>query len=495
MESMMPILYFVGGMVSGVILFMIFQRKNESSSQSRADEMQRAHEAQIETLQKSQAAQLEALRTHQGEQIAALKESQAQQIETLTASQQQQTRALKEEFERERKQMQENQAQQIETLTASQQEQTRALKEEFEHERKRLQERMAKQEEDMRRENVAQFKALASEILTVQTAGLKQTNTEQLKAVLGPLAENIESFRKAVNDSYVQESASRKSLSDQIDRLMRLNETIGTDAKNLTSALRGNSKVQGDWGEMILETMLENAGLEEGIHFTSQATRQADGTMLRDEQGALQRPDVIVSMPDSRKLIIDSKVSLTAFVDLCAARDEHERRDCVRRNLESVRRHIDELAAKRYQDTVQGSADHVLMFIPNEGAYIAAIQADGNLWQYAYERNVAIVSPTHLFSVMKIVSQLWVQDKQNRNTLEIARRGGKLYEKVVGYVSALQDVGAALKKATDCYDTAFSRLYQGRGNVVKLAQDLKDLGAKTAKSLPQTLLDDSTQED
>lgn len=327
MESMMPILYFVGGMVSGVILFMIFQRKNESSSQSRADEMQRAHEAQIETLQKSQAAQLEALRTHQGEQIAALKESQAQQIETLTASQQQQTRALKEEFERERKQMQENQAQQIETLTASQQEQTRALKEEFEHERKRLQERMAKQEEDMRRENVAQFKALASEILTVQTAGLKQTNTEQLKAVLGPLAENIESFRKAVNDSYVQESASRKSLSDQIDRLMRLNETIGTDAKNLTSALRGNSKVQGDWGEMILETMLENAGLEEGIHFTSQATRQADGTMLRDEQGALQRPDVIVSMPDSRKLIIDSKVSLTAFVDLCAARDEHERRD------------------------------------------------------------------------------------------------------------------------------------------------------------------------
>lgn len=462
MESMMPILYFVAGMVSGVILFMIFQRKNESSSRGRADEMQRAHEAQIETLQKSQAAQLEALRTHQGEQIAALKESQAQQIETLTASQQ---------------------------------EQTRALKEEFEQERKRLQERVAKQEEDMRRENVAQFKALASEILTVQTAGLKQTNTEQLKAVLGPLAENIESFRKAVNDSYVQESASRKSLSDQIDRLMRLNETIGTDAKNLTSALRGNSKVQGDWGEMILETMLENAGLEEGIHFTSQATRQADGTMLRDEQGALQRPDVIVSMPDSRKLIIDSKVSLTAFVDLCTASDEHERRDCARRNLESVRRHIDELAAKRYQDTVQGSADHVLMFIPNEGAYIAAIQADGNLWQYAYERNVAIVSPTHLFSVMKIVSQLWVQDKQNRNTLEIARRGGKLYEKVVGYVSALQDVGAALKKATDCYDTAYSRLYQGRGNVVKLAQDLKELGAKTTKSLPQTLLDDSTQED
>lgn len=455
-------LCFLAGMVPGAVLLMVMLRRNDASSRNRIDEMQRQHESQIKTLQAGQAVQIETLRTHQNEQISALKESQARQIETLMLSQQEQTKALKEEFGRERRE---------------------------------IQERAEKQQEDLRRENIAQFKALASEILTVQTAGLKQSNSEQLKAVLGPLAENIESFRKAVNDSYVQESASRKSLTDQIDRLMKLNETIGTDAKNLTSALRGNSKVQGDWGEMILETMLENAGLEQGIHFTSQATRHADGTVIRDEQGSLQRPDVIVRMPDSRKIIIDSKVSLTAFADLCGAHDETTRQACAKRNLESVRRHIDELAAKRYQDSVEGSADHVLMFIPNEGAYIAAIQADADLWQYAYERNVAIVSPTHLFSVMKIVSQLWVQDKQNRNTLEIARRGGKLYEKVVGYVAALQDVGAALKKATDCYDTAYSRLYQGRGNVVKLAQDLKELGAKTAKSLPQAIIDESEHTD
>lgn len=368
------------------------------------------------------------------------------------------------------------------------------LKREFAREREELQRRLREQEEDMRRENVAQFKAVASEILKAHTGDLKQSNTEQLDALLRPLSENIESFRKAVNETYVQESASRKSLTDQIERLMKLNETIGIDAKNLTSALRGNSKVQGDWGEMILETMLQQAGLEEGIHYVKQATRAADGTVLRNEQGALQRPDVIVMLPDSRKLVIDSKVSLTAFSDYCAADGEAARREAARRNLESVRRHIDELAAKRYQDTVEGSAGHVLMFVPNEGAYIAAVQESAELWQYAWERSVAIVSPTHLFSVMKIISQLWTQDKQNRNTLEIARRGGRLYEKIVGYVSALQDVGNNLRRASESYETAMSRLCQGRGNVLKMAQDLKDLGAKTEKQLPSALLEKAEDE-
>lgn len=457
MDYILPIVCLLAGLVPSLILFSL-RKKGDTVSQRHTDEMRRLHEMQIKSMQEAQALQIKTLHTNQNEQIAALKESQARQIETITRAQQEQIAALKEEFQQERRQMQE---------------------------------RATRQEEDIRRENVAQFKALAAEILTAQTAGLKQTNSEQLKAILTPLSENIESFRKAVNDSYVQESASRKSLTDQIDRLMQLNETIGADAKNLTSALKGNSKVQGDWGEMILETMLENAGLEKGVNFISQVTRREDGTALRDEQGNLQRPDVIVLLPDSRKFIIDSKVSLTAYTDLCAAETEQDRRIYARRNLESVRNHIDELARKEYPKSVDGSADHVLMFIPNEGAYIAAMQADADLWTYAYRHNVAIVSPTHLFSVMKIVSQLWVQDKQNRNTLEIANKGGRLYEKIVGYVSALQDVGAALKKATDSYETAYSRLYQGRGNVVKLAQDLKDLGAKTAKTLPQNLLDNS----
>lgn len=439
MDAILPVICFVFGLLCGMGIIRMFQRRTDK------DDLQERQEQNIKALKESQELQ-----------IKSLKESQALQIEALTKSQQQQIQTLKEEFE---------------------------------HEREQLRQRSIKQEEDIRRENVAQFKALAAEIFKEQTGGLKQANSEQINALLQPLSENIESFRKAVNDSYVQESASRKSLTDQIDRLMKLNETIGTDAKNLTSALRGNAKVQGDWGEMILETMLEKAGLQPGVHYESQATRAADGTVLRNEEGALQRPDVIVSLPDARKLIIDSKVSLTAYTDLSAADTEEARRLYAKRNLESVKRHIDELSAKNYQDTVAGSASQVMMFIPNEGAYIAAIQEDGNLWQYAWERNVAIVSPTHLFSVMKIISQLWVQDKQNRNTLEIARRGGKLYEKVVGYVTALQEVGSNLRKASESYDKAYSRLYEGRGNLVKLAQDLKELGAKTEKTLPTALLD------
>lgn len=436
MSVFLPIIYFILGMVPGIILLVIFQKRSDKSNREKLEQMRIRHEAQISTLQTSQASQIESL-------ISA----QNRQIETIKA--------------------------------------------EFELRRKEMQEESARHDEELRRENIAQFKALAAEIMKEQTGGLRQANSEQLDALLRPLRENLDSFRKAVNDSYVQENASRKSLTDQIERLMRLNETIGADAKNLTSALRGNSKVQGDWGEMILETMLENAGLEKGIHFTTQVTKDSDGSILRNEDGNLLRPDVVVMLPDSRRLIIDSKVSLTAFADYCVCDNDSERKALERRNLESVKKHVDELAVKRYQETVKGSADHVIMFVPNEGAYIAAIQADASLWQYAWERNVAIVSPTHLFSVMKIISQLWVQDKQNRNTLEIARRGGKLYEKIVGYVSALQDVGTALKKANESYDTAYSRLWQGRGNIVKLAQDLKELGAKTAKSLPSGLLEES----
>lgn len=461
MDAILPFIYFIIGLIPGIIFFLVVSRRSEKSATSHHTELQKQYEAQIAAMQLNETNRIEAINATRQQELDTLKSQHAEQLEILKANQQRQLDTIKAEYEMSR-QRQEQLAQ--------------------------------KQAEDLRRENIAQFKALAAEMLASQTSGLKQANSEQLEALLKPLSENIDSFRKAVNDSYVQENASRKSLTDQIDRLMKLNESIGIDAKNLASALRGNSKVQGDWGEMILETMLENAGLEKGIHFTSQMTRNADGSLLRSEEGNLQRPDVVVNMPDARKIVIDSKVSLTAFVSLCNAEDESSRVLYAKKNLESVRHHIDELAVKKYPDSIKGSADHVLMFIPNEGAYIAALQADARLWQYAYDRGVAIVSPTHLFSVMKIISQLWVQDKQNRNTLEIARRGGKLYEKVVGFVVALQDVGTALKKASDNYDLAYSRLYTGKGNVVKMAQDLKDLGAKTAKSLPQDLIDKEAEE-
>lgn len=426
---------------------------------------------------------------------------QIEQLEKLLARQEEAARAqtdlLNKQYETRLEAMQTRQEQQLEAIQLRHEQQLNSLKAEYEQRRQAEEQKSRRELETLRQESANQFQALAASIMKTQTEGLKQQNMEQLEAILRPLSENIDGFRKAVNDTYVQENASRKSLTDQIDRLMKLNESIGSEARNLTSALKGNSKVQGDWGEMILETMLQNAGLEKGIHYVTQLTHDDDGSVLKDDEGKRQRPDVVVNMPDSRRLIIDSKVSLTAFTEYCAEENPERRKQLVKEHLASVKRHIDELAAKKYQNSITGSADHVMMFIPNEGAYIAAVQEDTDLWQYAYTRHVALVSPTHLFSSMRIVSQLWVQDKQNRNTLEIARKGGALYDKVMLYMESMQELGNALEKARTSYDTALTRLATGRGNVAKLSSDLQKLGAKATKVMPPAiagLMDADTSE-
>ncbi|MBD5231024.1 MAG: DNA recombination protein RmuC [Bacteroidales bacterium] len=339
-------------------------------------------------------------------------------------------------------------------------------------------------EEEARKAETERFRNIANELLSKHAESLRAENTRQIDALLSPLAQNLTDFRKMVNDCYVQENASRRSLSDQVDRLMHLNESIGTEARNLTSALKGNSKVQGDWGEMILSTMLEQAGLKEGVHFRTQVTRDSLGNPLRDEAGHLQRPDMVVYLPEGRNLVIDSKVSLTAYADACASDDEQQRATRLRSHVLSVRKHIDELAAKRYDRIVEGSASYVMMFIPNEGAYITALQADDTLWQYAFDKGIALVSPTHLFSVMHLISQLWVQDKQTRHTLLIAEKGASLYTKIMGFMEAMESVGTALGKAQENFDAAMARLATGRGNMAKLSCDLRDLGIKAKKQMP-----------
>ena len=345
------------------------------------------------------------------------------------------------------------------------------------------------QNEALRQEMMLQFNVLASDVLKRNSESLKEANSEQIDALLRPLKENIESFKKTISEGYVKESSSRKLLEVQIERLVKLNETIGEEARNLTSALKGNSKVQGDWGEMILETLLENAGLERGINFETQLTRDSGGNVLKNDEGKLLRPDVLIKLPDNHSIIVDSKVSLTAFVDYCNAEDENVRIVAGRKHLQSVYAHIDELYAKMYQNNLKGAADYVMMFIPNESAYIAAVQLDINLWKYAYERGVIIVSPTHLFSVMSIVSQLWRQDKQNRNAMLIAERGGKLYDKLVLFMDSFEKVGKSIDDAMTSYNKSFNQLRTGKGNVLRQAEDMKALGAKASKSLPERLSD------
>lgn len=346
-----------------------------------------------------------------------------------------------------------------------------------------------KQNESLRREMMLQFNVLASDVLKRNSESLKEANSEQIDALLRPLKENIESFKKTISEGYVKETSSRKLLEVQIERLVKLNETIGEEARNLTSALKGNSKVQGDWGEMILETLLENAGLERGINFETQLTRDSGGNVLKNDEGKLLRPDVLIKLPDNHSIIVDSKVSLTAFVDYCNAEDENVRIVAGKKHLQSVYAHIDELHAKMYQNNLKGAADYVMMFIPNESAYIAAVQLDINLWKYAYERGVIIVSPTHLFSVMSIVSQLWRQDKQNKNAMLIAERGGKLYDKLVLFMDSFEKVGKSIDDAMTSYNKSFNQLRTGKGNVLRQAEDMKNLGAKASKSLPERLSD------
>ena len=381
-------------------------------------------------------------------------------------------------IESQRKQMTESVNRQIDLLTRQHARQIEMLTAKYE-----------KQNEALRQEMMLQFNVLASDVLKRNSESLKEANSEQIDALLRPLKENIESFKKTISEGYVKETSSRKLLEVQIERLVKLNETIGEEARNLTSALKGNSKVQGDWGEMILETLLENAGLERGINFETQLTRDSGGNVLKNDEGKLLRPDVLIKLPDNHSIIVDSKVSLTAFVDYCNAEDENVRIVAGKKHLQSVYAHIDELYAKMYQNNLKGAADYVMMFIPNESAYIAAVQLDINLWKYAYERGVIIVSPTHLFSVMSIVSQLWRQDKQNKNAMLIAERGGKLYDKLVLFMDSFEKVGKSIDDAMTSYNKSFNQLRTGKGNVLRQAEDMKALGAKASKSLPERLSD------
>ena len=361
---------------------------------------------------------------------------------------------------------------------------------------KNAEERHQVEMRDLQERTRLQFKELASEALRDNSEQLRLRDSQELDAVLAPFKEKLEGLRKVVTESYVQENASRRSLYDQVERLMALNRTIGDEARNLTHALKRDPGEQGRWGETILENLLENAGMRKGYDFDVQVTRDNEGRILRNQEGRLQRPDVVVKLPDSHRIIIDSKVSLTAYLDYTKATDDEARREAAKRHTISVRSHVDELATKQYHLTIEGALEHTLMFMPNEGAYLAAVDSDPELWNYAYERKVVIVSPAHLFSVMQIISQLWRQEKQNLNAEKIAKLGGELYDKLSRFAEEFVKIEKELDDVRKAYDKAYNHLATGRGNVIRRAQQLRDKGAKTGTSLPsQLLFDDDTSDE
>ncbi len=368
-------------------------------------------------------------------------------------------------------------------------------------ENSRLCERIRFVEEEKQRlakESELRFKELATSIMNEHSRNFKEQNETRLNEILTPLKENIEQFKKSINESYSKEARERFSLQEKIKELMELNQSIGKEAKELATALRRDSKTQGNWGEMILESILEKSGLEKGREYTVQQTRDESGQTLRNEENRGLRPDVVVNYPDGRHLVIDSKVSLTAYVEYVNCDDPSHREILAKRHVDSVRAHICELDKKSYQDVVGGGqTDFVMMFIPNEGAYSAAMQLSNSLWQEAYDKHVLIVSPTHLISALKLIEQLWRHDKIANNYIEIARLGGTMYDKFVGFVNDMHAIRKSIDNTRDSYDKAMNKLCDGRGNLVSRAEKLKKLGAKTNKSMPLDLSqsDDNTIDD
>lgn len=351
-----------------------------------------------------------------------------------------------------------------------------------------LQEKLLRQQQDIEelgKKFTVEFELVANKILDSKTERFTELNKNNLKTILEPLGKNIDEFKKQVDEVYKTESKERFSLGEKVKELAQLNQQISEEARNLTRALKGEAKTQGRWGEMILESILEKSGLVKGREYFMEVELQdAAGNSLRsDAEGKKMRPDAVIRYPDNRSVLIDSKVSLNAFTRLLATTDPEEQAKELAAHVAAVKQHIVTLSAKGYDD-YDKALDFVMLFVPSEPAYIAALQGDADLWNFAYDRRILLLSPTNLITSLKLIADLWKREYQNRNAQEIAERGAKLFDKFVGFVANLQAVGVQLGKAQSSYDDAYKQLATGNDNLVLQATKLKDLGLKTKKDLP-----------
>ena len=328
-----------------------------------------------------------------------------------------------------------------------------------------------------------QFKNLANEILEEKSKRFAEQNQQNLDILLKPLQEKLTDFRKQVDETYQSEARERFALKQEVEKLAGLNLRMTDETRALTNALKGESKTQGDWGELVLETILENSGLRKGEEYLVQDTQTiSDGSRLQ--------PDVVIRLPESKHLVIDSKVSITAYTRYIQADDDSIKTAELNSHVLSIKQHIQGLSAKNYQDLYGfGSIDFVLMFIPIEPAFLAAMRHAPDIYQEALKKNIVIVCPSTLLATVRTVAHLWRQEHQNRNAQEIARQCDSLYDKFVGFVEDLDKVGQRLEQAQISYSDAVGKLKTGRGNLIRTAENVKKLGVKPNKSLPSKLTD------
>lgn len=328
-----------------------------------------------------------------------------------------------------------------------------------------------------------QFKNLANEILEEKSKRFAEQNQQNLDTLLKPLQEKLTDFRKQVDDTYQSEARERFALKQEVEKLAGLNIRMTDETRALTNALKGESKTQGDWGELVLETILENSGLRKGEEYLVQDSHTVD-------DGSRLQPDVVIRLPESKHLVIDSKVSITAYTRYMQADDDATKTAELNSHVLSIKQHIQGLSAKNYQDLYGvGSIDFVLMFIPVEPAFLAAMRHAPDIYQEALKKNIVMVCPSTLLATVRTVAHLWRQEHQNRNAQEIARQCAMLYDKFVGFVEDLDKVGQRLEQAQTSYTDAVGKLKTGRGNLIRTAENVKKLGVKPNKSLPTKLTD------
>ena len=340
-----------------------------------------------------------------------------------------------------------------------------------------------------------EFSELAQKILDDNSRKFSESNEQSIRQILEPLKTNITEFKQKVEDTYDKESKERFSLGKEVQRLIEMSAQVSQEANNLATALKGNNKMQGNWGEMILESLLENSGLTRGREYQVQEfIRDLAGNVIKDEHGKALQPDVTIYYPDQRRIIIDSKVSLLAWEQCIGCDDRESQRHLLNDHIRSLRLHIDGLSRKNYPRYAL-ALDYVLLFIPIEPAFLEAVKTDLHLWKYAYDKKILLVSPTNLFAVLKIIADLWKVEQQNRHAIAIAEKAGLLYDKFSGFVDNLEGVGRKLEDATVAYTEAFKQLSKGRGNILTRVQELKKMGATASKTLPDRLLNNAEEDD
>ena len=350
------------------------------------------------------------------------------------------------------------------------------LKSDYENQKKYMEEKLAYLEKS-KDEMSERFKNVSNEVIQTQQRRFNEEQKSVLNLMLEPFKQQIADFKTKVESAHEDSLKNKSSFDEQFKNLLDLNQALSKDAEDLSAALKGNKKIQGNWGEFQLERILEISGLQKGINYVTQET-------FRNDENQMLRPDVIIKLPNDRNVIVDSKVSLNDYVNYVNCDDEHMRQVYLQRHIQCVKKHIDELAGKDYQKLIKNNMlDYVVIFIPVESAYVEAVRADNSLYDYAYKKNIAITTPSSLLPILRTIENLWQIESQNRNVAEIANIGGSLYDKIVGFVEDMQHIDKSIESARKNYDLAMKKLSTGKGNALSLAGRLKEKGAKVTKNL------------